>query len=46
MGELQQVLQDEELARKMQEDEDKRLRRVKDRLATVFTCHQSWKTNI
>lgn len=45
MGELQQVLQDEELARKMQ-DEDERLRRVKDRLATVFTCHQSWKTNI
>lgn len=30
LGELQQVLLDEELARKMQEDEENRLRRVKD----------------
>lgn len=29
LGELQQVLQDEELARKMQEAEENRLRRVK-----------------
>lgn len=30
LGELQQVLQDEELARKLQEEEEKQLRRVRD----------------
>lgn len=37
LGELQQVLQDEELARKLQEEEKKLLRRVRD----PRVCHDS-----
>lgn len=36
LGELHQVLEDEELARKLQEEEDKLLRRVRD--SRFFFC--------
>lgn len=37
LGELQQVLRDEELARKLQEEEEKLLRRVRD----PKVCHDT-----
>lgn len=40
LGELQQVLQDEELARKMQEDEENHLRRVEDAGFSHIASHR------
>lgn len=48
LGELQQVLQDEELARKLQEEEEKLLRRVRDVLTTLndLSSHEEKKRPI